>query len=407
MNGIERGSTVVIGAGLSGLATARALTERGLTVTVLEAQDRVAEPWRKRHPALRLNIHRKFAGLPGQAAPKSDGTYLKRDTVVAHLERYMDRLDAPIRFGSTVTGIEQIPGGWRVVTEASVHDAENVVVATGRESIPHIPDWPGRDRYRAELLHVADLGDVSRFDGKRVLVVGAGNSGTDALNHLARHKPAEVMVSVRYGPAVVPKTIFGYPLHGLARVFAALPNTMLDPAFKLTERLLLGNLRRYGLNSHPAGGSTRLLRDGVTFAIDDGFVAALKSGRFRMVPRVAELSDDAVTLADGSVCRPDVVIAATGYRSGLEPLLAHLDVLDENGRPLHPMGEHDPKRPGLWFTGFKPIYTGFFDAAGIAAERIATGVATGAGRFAAPETLGMPQSRAARLRTASADASAS
>ena len=405
MNGIERGSTVVIGAGLSGLATARALTERGFSVTVLEAQDRVAEPWRRRHPALRLNIHRKFAGLPGQAAPKSDGTYLSRDTVVAHLERYADRLDAPIRYGSAVAGIEQIPGGWRVATEASVHEAENVVVATGRESIPHIPDWPGRDGYRAELLHVADLGDVSRFDGKRVLVVGAGNSGTDALNHLARHKPAEVMVSVRYGPAVVPKTIFGYPLHGLARVFATLPNAVLDPAFKVTERLFLGDLRRYGLNSHPVGGSTRLLRDGVTFAIDDGFVAALKSGRFRMVPRVAEFSDDAVTLADGSVCQPDVVIAATGYRSGLEPLLGHLDVLDENGRPLHPMGERDPKRPGLWFAGFKPIYTGFFDAAGIAAERIATGVAAGAGRLAPPETLGTPQSRVARLRTAPADAS--
>ena len=405
MNGIERGSTVVIGAGLSGLATARTLTERGLSVTVLEAQDRVAEPWRRRHPALRLNIHRKFAGLPGQAAPKSDGTYLRRDTVVAHLERYADRLDAPIRFGSAVTGIKQIPDGWRVVTEASVHDAENVVVATGRESIPHIPDWPGRDGYCAELLHVADLGDVSRFDGKSVLIVGAGNSGTDALNHLARHKPAEVMVSVRYGPAVVPKTISGYPLHGLARVFAALPNAVLDPAFKVTERLFLGDLRRYGLNSHPIGGSTRLLRDGVTFAIDDGFVAALKSGRFRMVPRVAEFSDDAVTLADGSVCRPDVVIAPTGCRSGLKPLLGHLDVLDENGRPLHPMGERDPNRPGLWFAGFKPIYTGFFDAAGIAAERIATGVAAGAGRRAPPETLGTPQSRVARLRTAPADAS--
>lgn len=92
MTRLGPGSTLVIGAGLSGLAAAHALAARGLPVTVLEARNRVADPWRNRHPALRLNIHRKFAGLPGQAAPKTDGTYLKRDTVVAHLERYAARL---------------------------------------------------------------------------------------------------------------------------------------------------------------------------------------------------------------------------------------------------------------------------------------------------------------------------
>ncbi|WP_430448831.1 flavin-containing monooxygenase [Rhodophyticola sp.] len=405
MNRIKRGSTIVIGAGLSGLAAAHALTERGLPVTVLEARDRVADPWRNRHPALRLNIHRKFAGLPGQAAPKSDGTYLKRDTVVAHLERYAARLNAPIHFGVAVTAVVRIGTGWRVTTNASEYEAENLVLATGRDSIPDMPDWPGHDAFAGELLHVADLGDVSRFDGKRVLVVGAGNSGTDALNHLSRHNPAEVMVSLRYGPAVVPKSIFGYPIHGLARVFAALPNAVLDPAFRLTERLFLGDLRRYGLTSHPDGGSTRLLRDGVTFAIDEGFVAALKAGRFRIVPRVEGFSGDTVALADGSVYRPDIVIAATGYRTGLEPLFGQLGVLDENGRPHHPMGERDPKRPGLWFAGFKPIYTGFFDAAGIAASRIATGIAADARHVTHSKTSDMRAPHVAHQRPAPADAS--
>lgn len=404
MNGIERGSTIVIGAGLSGLAAAHALIERGLPVTVLEARDRVAEPWRNRHPALRLNIHRKFADLPGQVAPTTDGTYLRRDTVVAHLERYAARLEAPIHFDVAVTAIERSEAGWRVTTNALVYEAENVVIATGRESVPHIPDWPGHGSFAREILHTANLGDVSRFDGQRVLVVGAGNSGTDALNHLARHNPADVMVSVRYGPAVVPKSIFGYPIHGLARVLAALPNGVLDQAFKLTERLFLGNLRRYGLTSHPDGGSTRLRRDGVTFAIDDGFVEALKSGWFRIVPRVEGFSGDAVTLADGSVCHPDVVIAATGYRSVLEPLLGQLDVLDENGCPLHPLGERDPKQPGLWFVGFKPIYTGFFDAACIAAQRIGTGIAADAQRVTGSEAPDMREPHVTHQRPAPADA---
>lgn len=146
------------------------------------------------------------------------------------------------------------------------------------------------------------------------------------------------------------------------------------------------------------------MRDGVTFAIDDGFLAALKAGRFRIVPRVERFEGARVHLVDGSTCAPDIVIAATGYRSGLEPLLGHLDLLDENGRPRHPLGERDREYPGLWFTGFKPIYTGFFDAAGIAASRIAAGISVDACPVGSPETPYAPIGGAAAVCSADADA---
>lgn len=374
MNSPVHSHVVVIGAGLSGLATARELASRNIDVTVLDAGNRVADTWRARHPQLRLNVHRHFAELPGMAMTRRDGAFVRRDTVVDYLERYAADLDVPIRFGVNVTGVERNGSGWRISTEKRGYTCEHVIVATGRDRIPHIPDWPGRASYRGEMVHAAEIGDISRFDGKRVLVVGAGNSGSDVLNHLTRHSPAQVLISVRHGPAIVPARIFGFPLHRLARLFAALPIALLDPAFRITQRMFLGNLARFGLGSHPSGGGTRLLQEGIAFAIDDGFVAALKQGRFQVVSEIVGFDGDRVLLANGGEYVPDTVICATGYQSGLDTLLGSLGVLDNNGKPIHPMGESDPAWPGLWFTGFRPGFTGYFDAARVSALRIADGI---------------------------------
>ena len=367
-------NVIVIGAGLSGLTAARELAQRGIPVTVLEARDRVAEPWRARHPQLRLNIHRHFARLPGRRLPDTDGTFLRRDTVVDYIEAYAADLDVPIRFGVNVTNIQRSGSRWRLTTEDQTYECDHVIFATGRDRIPHMPAWKGWDGFKGELIHAADLGDVTRLNNKRVLVIGAGNSGGDVLNHLAQHEPAEVFISVRHGPAIVPTRVFGFPLHRAANLFAALPVVALDPAFRLMQWLFFGNLARYGLTSHPDGGGTRLLRDGVAFAMDDGFVAAVRDGRFKVAGDIAEFRQDTVVFEDGQTFRPDAVICATGYRTGLEPLLGHLAVLSDRGVPLHPAGETDPANKGLWFNGYRPIFQGYFHAASVNARRIAQAI---------------------------------
>lgn len=365
-------NVIVIGAGLSGLAAAHELAQRGVPVAVLEAGDRVAEPWRARHLQLRLNIHRHFARLPGRSIPDTDGPFVRRDTVVDYLAGYAADLEVPVSFGVKVTGIERAGPGWLLTTDDQIYECSHVIFATGRDRIPHMPVWKGRDGFKGELIHAADLDDVTRLDGKRVLVIGAGNSGGDILNHLAQHAPAEVLISVRHGPAIVPTRVFGFPLHRAANLFAALPVFTLDPAFRLMQWLFFGNLARYGLTSHPDGGGTRLLRDGVAFAMDDGFVAAVRDGRFKVTGDIAEFRPDTVVFKDGRTFRPDTVICATGYRTGLEPLLNHLSVLNDCGVPLHPTGEIDPANKGLWFTGYRPLFQGYFHAASVSARRIAS-----------------------------------
>jgi NADPH-dependent glutamate synthase beta subunit-like oxidoreductase len=376
MHQTSTNSVIVIGAGLSGLAAAHELAQRGIAVTVLESRDRIGEPWRARHSQLRLNIHRHFARLPGRKIPTTDGAFVRRDTVVNYLEGYADDLGVPIRFGVTVTGIQHDGSRWRVTAGEQIHECDHVIFATGRDRVAHIPGWKGRDHFAGNLIHAADLGDVAQLDNQRVLVIGAGNSGGDVLNHLARHNPAQVVVSVRHGPAIVPTRVLGFPLHRAANLFAALPVVLLDPAFRLMQWLCFGNLARHGLTSHPDGGGTRLLRDGIAFALDDGFVAAIKTGRFRVAGNIAEFRHDTVVFEDGHTFRPDTVICATGYHTGLEPLLGHLPVLDDRGVPLHPSGERDPAHEGLWFTGYRPVFQGYFHAACSSARQIADAIET-------------------------------
>lgn len=371
-------SVIIIGAGLSGLTTAHALKARGINATIIDGASQIAEPWRARHPQLKLNIYRTFADLPGLPMNRQHGDFVPRNAVVDHLETFARQLDLPIHFETEVEQLSRQESHqckpWRVDTTKGAFEADHVVVATGREKYPHIPDWPGRSDFNGEIIHAAALGDISRFAGRDIMVIGAGNSGTDALNHLSRIATGKVWVSLRHGPTIMPTRLLGFPMHRLARLFALLPLPTLDAALALTQRLVYGNLSRYGLHSHPDGGGTRLERDGISPALDDGFVAAVKRRQMQMVGETIGFETDSVRLRDGASIRPDIVICATGYRSGLETWFADLDVLDQDGHPYYGAGEADPDHPGLWFSGYKATLTGFFDAAIVAAQRIADGV---------------------------------
>ena len=367
-------NAIVIGAGLSGLAAAKELRARGVPVTVLEASDQVATPWRMRHPRLRLNSHRRFSRLPRSHMIRDKDTYLRRNAVVGYLTEYAARSGVPIQLNTRVTAVKRQEGGWYVQTNNGEFHCSDLVVATGRERLKSMPIWPGMDEFGGAVLHSADFADPSEYDGKKVLVIGAGNSGTDILNHLSRSDPAQVWVSVRHGPAILPTRVLGFPLHRLANLFAHLPKWSLDPIFAVMQQVFFGDLRRYGLRRHALGGGSRMLKDGVTFALDDGFVAALKSGRFEAVEETVGFTACAVELSNGRKICPDVVICATGYRPGLDDLFNHLGALDSKGYPLHPMGQKDTRNPGLWFTGYGVIFQGFFYAAGISARRIATSI---------------------------------
>jgi hypothetical protein len=136
-----------------------------------------------------------------------------------------------------------------------------------------------------------------------------------------------------------------------------LPVRVQDANVRIIQRLAFGDLGRHGYPRSELGAFSRLAAHGVTVAVDDGFVRALKAGRVTAKPAVDRFEGRTVRFADGSACAPDVVICATGYRPALGPLVGHLVALDETGLPPFTGPSSSPDHPGLWFFGLdRSIY---------------------------------------------------
>jgi cation diffusion facilitator CzcD-associated flavoprotein CzcO len=365
---------VVIGAGASGLAAANALRGRGIQVRIIDRASRAGDAWLHRHPQLRLNTHRLLSALPGLAIRKAAGAFPSRDSIIRYLDDYAQRLDAPIDYGVEVMRIERSRSGWIITTSAGDYHARHVVVATGYARVPVIPAWKGRETFARPLIHAADFGELANYRKRKILVVGAGNSGTDILNHLASIETKQVWVSVRHGPVIFPARLLGIPMQLLSPLFAIMPVRVADAMLALTEFIAFGSLKKLGLCKHPQGGITRLLDTGTAPAIDNGFVASLKAGKVTVVPAIERFEESTVRLTDQQSIEPDIVIAATGYRTGLQSILGHLDVLDDSGVPKIHGDEQMNAYPGLWFTGMQPRLTGFFQLAGSTAGKIARAI---------------------------------
>jgi cation diffusion facilitator CzcD-associated flavoprotein CzcO len=349
-----RHDVVVIGAGAAGISAALALKDEGRQAVVLERSDRVGATWRGRYDRLRLNSARRFSHLPDRPFPKGTPTFPSRDQLIEHLEHHSREEGLELRFGTTVNRIDREQGGWIARTSDGDVLGRSMIVATGYDHSPAIPAWPGRDRYRGRILHSAEYRNAEPFRGQRVLVVGPGSSGMEIAHDLADGGAAKVWLSARTPPNILLREgPGGIPGDLIAHVMLHLPTAFADAFARLGRKLAVGDLAEYGLPVPEEGVFARLERLGVAPAIVDAEVIdAVKQGRIEVVGGVESLDATAAHLAGGARVEPQALIAATGYRRGLEPLVGHLGVLGDDGLPCA-LGER-PAADGLRFIGYVP-----------------------------------------------------
>jgi cation diffusion facilitator CzcD-associated flavoprotein CzcO len=345
---------VVIGAGAAGISTALALKDAGVHALVVDQADAVASSWRGRYDRLRLNTCRPNSHLPRRRFRKGTPMFPTRDHVIEHLEHHASEGGFELKLGTTVHRIEREDVQWVVQTSAGELRAPQVVVAAGNDREPVIPEWRGRETFAGEIVHSGRYRNAEPFRGKKVLVVGPGCSGMEIAYDLAEGGVAKVWLSVRTPPNIVIREgPAGIPGDMLGVALLRFPPRVGDVMTRLGRRLDVGDLTAYGLPVPEEGVFSRLRRLGVAPAIvDKEVIEAIKARRIEVVRGVESLDPTGIRLTDGARVEPDAVVSATGYRRGLEPLVGHLGVLGDDGRPRAAGGK--PAANGLRFVGYVP-----------------------------------------------------
>jgi len=361
----------VVGAGAAGLTAIKNLREYGFGVDCYERETGVGGAWNWRHDrspvyaSAHLISSKPFTQFPDFPMPDSWPDYPHHSQILAYLERYADHfaLREHIWFGTEVTRVVPAEDGrWDVTISGARGGGSDrtqryaaVVVANGHNWSPKIPSYEGQGDFAGEIIHASAYKDPAQLRGRRVLVIGAGNTGCDIAVDAAQQS-VRCWHSSRRGYWYAPKFAYGRPADQIGDLVSSfgLPLWLRQLLLQRTLRRTVGDLTRFGLpkpdhkllETHPI--------------VNSQLVYYLGHGAVTPVPDVARFTHDTVEFVDGRVAEPDLVVLATGYLPRFEFLAPELLNVDAEGRPRLYLHAFSPAYPTLAVAGLLQPDSGVF-----------------------------------------------
>ena len=375
----------IVGAGPAGLAAGAALRAAGVPFTIFERHTDVGGLWDLDNPGTPVyeTAHfissRTLSGFDDFPFPADYPDYPSQRQILAYLRAYADHHDLRphIRFGSGVRRAAHTDAGWTIeLADGSVETAGRLVAANGHLWDPKLPSYPGE--FHGEAYHSVDYRSPDQFRGRRVLVVGAGNSGVDIACDAAVAAD-EAAISLRRGYWFVPKHVFGVPADVFGHGGPTLPAPVERAVFRVLLRLIVGDLRRYGLPApdHAPLSSHPILNTQLLHHLGHGDVTAR--------PDIAELCGDKVRFTDGTMASYDTIVWATGYHPTVPFLEGGLPW--HNGAPDLFLQLASRKGDGLYVMGMYETDGGAYPLLSLQARVLAGEIALHRGDAAAASRL--------------------
>jgi dimethylaniline monooxygenase (N-oxide forming) len=406
----------IVGAGSSGITAAKALADRGIPFDCFEKSDRVGGNWvfgnrngmSSSYSTLHINTSRERMEYADYPMPPSYPDFPRHDQIARYFDDYVDHFDLRERITFN-TGVEharlRADGVWEVTiagegvaADEAASESEEVaarretrrydalLVANGHHWLPRWPEPPIPGSFDGEQIHAHEYKEPTQLAGRRVVVVGMGNSAMDIAVDASYHALSTTLVA-RRGVHVVPKYILGRPLDAGVRP-SRIPFTWLLRGMQLVTRLTVGPMDRYGLprpdhrlgQSHPTVSSRILDR--------------LAHGAIAVKPEIAELAGERVRYADGSEEPADLIVYCTGYKISFPFLDERLVSAPENRLVLYKR-VFSAEHPGLYFIGFVQPWGAIMPIAEVQG-RLVAGHLTG--EYALPSPAEMQRDMRAMLR---------
>ena len=343
---------LIIGAGPAGLAMAGRMRKAGVPFEIVEQSQHVGNAWHNHYDRLHLHTVKQWSHLPHLPFPESYPLYVPRQSLTEYFADYAKEFDIQPHFGQEISSIsKQEDGSWLVESKGGKSFlAEKVIIATGVNRVPNIPSWKGQEDFTGEITHSVRYKNPTPYQGKRILVVGMGNTGAEVALDLSE-KGVETYISVRNPISVVPRDLNGRPVQVTSKQLAKLPLGLGDWLGTQIRKLYFGILSKYGLESSKMHPAVQLRETGKTPIVDIGTIQAIKEGKIKVMKDIDQFTETGVQFRDGSQQDIDAVILATGYKAKVEAFLERgEELLDKYGCPKQPIanGYHE----GLYFLGF-------------------------------------------------------
>lgn len=305
-------NTLIIGASISGLASAASLQKQNIEYIIIEKQNRVGAPWRNHYDRLHLHTSKRFSNLPYKKFGRTIPRYPERQQVVDYLDDYQKEFNINPIFNTEALSVKKEAEYWITETTKDSFKSKYVIMASGPYSKPKRIDFKGMETFPGKILHSYEYKTGKDFKGQKVLVVGFGNSACEIAIDLYEQGSVPSM-SVRSPVNVIPRDVLGVPVLELSILLSRLPPRVADAISSPLIKWLIGDLTKLGLKKMPYGPLEEIRRDGNIPILDIGTIQHIREGHIKIYDDIDHIEGKSIYFKGGKKEAFDAIIAGIGY----------------------------------------------------------------------------------------------
>jgi indole-3-pyruvate monooxygenase len=309
---MKQTETLIVGASISGLASASSLHKQQIEYIVIEKQSQVAAPWRNHYDRLHLHTNKRVSNLPYKKFDTAIQRYPTRQQVVDYLEDYQQEFNIHPVFNTEAKSIRKENDHWITETTNGTFKSKWLIMATGAFGKPKPINFSGMETFPGGIMHSYGYKTGKDFKGQKVLVVGFGNSACEIAIDLYEEGAVPSM-SVRSPVNVIPRDILGVPILEVSLLMSRLPPRAADTINTPLLRLLFGDITKLGLKKKPYGPFEEIRKDGNIPVLDIGVIKHIRKGHIKIYAGIDHIEGKTIYFSEGKREDFDAIVAGIGY----------------------------------------------------------------------------------------------